>query len=348
MTTASPSASAGRSAEGCRTSTLLHSGPVTSAGPAAGSCSPGASTVRPREERSGQQVRPRVEDDAAPAVGQALDRGHRGGQVDGVGDQRAARLDQDPALVAGSADRAGHRARVRGLAGSGREAAADVDHRDAHPHRQAGQHLGGRREALGRLRPLDDQGAGQARDLGHRPVEAGRHQVHRERLDSQTECRSVARSHRELGHRDAEVARPVADARQAHADAHARDAGRGEPAQLGQRVDDHERAVAGGAVEQGGRLRRALHHDRAPAGVRDRARQAVLGLAGDLVTDALLGQHAQDGGKAVGLVRVGDLDVGPLGLPGSGEGALAIAHDVEVRQPQWRSVLRQQIRDAHV
>ena len=193
---------------------------------------------RPREERPRQQVGPGVEHDAAAAVGQALDRGHRRGQVDGVGHERAPRLDEHAALEAGAADGAGHGARVGRLLRGGREAAADVDDRHAHPHGQAGEHLRRGGEALGRLRPLDDQRAGQARDLGHRAVEAGRHEVHGERLDAQPERRGVARRHRELGHGDAEVARAVADAGQAHAHAHARDAGGREPAQLGQRVDD--------------------------------------------------------------------------------------------------------------
>jgi hypothetical protein len=51
------------------------------------------------------------------------------------------------------------------------------------------------------------------------------------------------------------------------------------------------------------------------------------------MADPLLGDRAQDGGQPVGLVRIGDSDVGPLGAPRGSEGARAIAHDVEVRQP---------------
>ena len=302
---------------------------------------------RPREQRPGQQVGPGVEHDAAAAIGQALDRVHRRRQVDRVGHQCAPRLDEHAPLEAGAADGAGDGARVGRLLRGGREAAADVDDRHAHAHGEAGEHLRGRGEALGWLRPLDDEGAGQPRDLGHRAVEAGRHEMHGERLDAQPERGGMARRHRDLGHWDAEVARAVADARQAHAHAHAGDAGRGEPPHLGQRVDDDERPVGGGALEQRRRLRRALDDDRAPVGLGDRARHGVLGLARDLVADPLLGQRAQDGRQAVGLVRVGQLDVGPLGAPRPGEGPLAIAHDVEVRQPQRRSVLRQQVRDAH-
>ena len=273
----------------------------------------------------------------------------RGGQVDRVGHERAPGLDQDPALVAGPTDRAGHGARVGRLLRGGRKAASDVDDGHAHAHGQAGQHLGGGREAFGWLGPLDDQRARQARDLGHRPVEPGRHEVNGERFDPQSERGRVARRHRELGHGHAEVAGPVADAGQAHAHAHARDAGGGEPAQLGEGVGDHERAVGGRAVQQGGRLwpapaRRSSARSR-PRPTRARrysASQATWWLM------PFSASVPQDRRQAVRLVGVGDLDVRPLGAPGRGERPLAIAHDVEIRQPQGRSMLRQQIRDAHV
>jgi hypothetical protein len=169
---------------------------------------------------------------------------------------------------------------------------------------------------------------------GERRVEPSGDEMHGKRLDAQTHGRGMARCHGDLGHRHPEVARAVAHAGQAHTHADAGHARGGQAAQLGEAVGHHQRAVGRRALEQLGRLGRTLHDDRAAAGLGHRARETVLGLAGHLLADALLTQRAQDGGQPVGFVGVGDLDVRPGRAPGGGEGARAVAHDVEVCQPQ--------------
>jgi hypothetical protein len=172
--------------------------------------------------------------------------------------------------------------------------------------------------------------------------------VHRERLDAQAEGPSASRRRPHLGHGDAEVARAVAHARQAHAHADAFDPRIGHPAQLVEAVDDHQGAVGRRAREQALRLGRPVDDDRAPVGIRHCAGQPVLGLAGDLMPGAPLTQRAQDRRHAVGLVGIRDAHVGPLGAPRGGKRPVAIAHDVQVRQPQRRTVLGEQVGNAHL
>src|SRR5919205_3187612 len=137
------------------------------------------------------------------------------------------------------------------------------------------------------------------------------------------------------------------EARQRHPKAHPSHPGQRRAPQLGPRVEEHERAVLAGAVKQRLRLRRAVDHDRGRIGPDDLAGEPVFSLAYHLGAGTLRLGGAQEGEQPVRLVRVGYRGVGPGPAPGAGESPKGGAEAIHVRQPEWRSVLGDQLGGAH-
>jgi hypothetical protein len=135
--------------------------------------------------------------------------------------------------------------------------------------------------------------------------------VHRQRLERQPELACAARRGDDLRRRDPETARVALRAGQPDTQAGAGDAGQREPLQLGGAVGDHKRAVRGTALQQRVRLGRAVDRDARAVDAHDVARERVLRGADDLRARVVVGEGAQEGRRAVGLVGVGDLDPAP-------------------------------------
>jgi hypothetical protein len=172
--------------------------------------------VRPAKQRPDDQVRAGIDDHAARAVGETLDRQHRAGEVDGLADDRASRLDDQPPLESDRAERTAQLLCIDPLVGCRWEPASHINgggcpagpplRRSCERPRQSARAGGAiapeARPPCTGPRKADDQSQPRAGARPGPPVAPG--------------ARSDAATHGDLRRRDAEVARAVTHAREPH------------------------------------------------------------------------------------------------------------------------------------